>query len=149
MMISILILLLLGITVVSSYADASLLSPGFNSKFTPIMPEDTAANTLSDFILIEEEAQFPGGDDAMESYFMNNIQYPFITLEQKIEGKVSVSFTINQDGSVDNVQILQGIGGGCEEVIMQALYNMPKWTPQKQAGNYVSSKNKFSFTFKL
>ncbi len=154
MVISILILILIGTTISSSHAGSSTRLTSFPANFSPLMPEDTSNSdttliTNIGFHIMEEEAMFPGGDDAMKLYFINTVQYPSIALEQKIEGTVIVLFTVDANGYVNHAEILDEIGGGCEEIIIDALYNMPQWTPKKQAGNCVQSKNKFSFTFKL
>jgi protein TonB len=46
-----------------------------------------------------------------------------------IAGAVWVKFMINEDGRVSNVSVVEGIGGGCDEVAVHAVRQMPKWNP--------------------
>ena len=54
-----------------------------------------------------------------------------------ISGRVYVRFVIEKDGSVTDVQVVKGIGGGCDEEAVKVLENSPKWIPGKQRGNNV------------
>jgi len=101
------------------------------------------------FRVQEEVAQFPGGDKALQNYFNSAIQYPIIAKQQGIEGKVIVSAIVDENGKLTNIEIVQGIGGGCEEEVIRVLSEMPSWKPANQAGHSIALKQLFSFTFKL
>ena len=60
---------------------------------------------------------------------MENIKYPESALKQGIQGTVYVSFIVEKDGSVSNVNILKGIGGECDEEALRVVKEMPRWTP--------------------
>ncbi len=89
------------------------------------------------FVVVEEQAEFPGGLDSMYAYIHKNLKYPELAKEKGIEGRVFVSFIIEKDGSISNVKILRGIGGGCDEAVVEMVKNMPKWQPAKQRGKEV------------
>jgi protein TonB len=57
-----------------------------------------------------------------------------------IEGKVFLSAVIEKDGSVTNVQVLKGIGAGCDEEAMRVVSKLPNWIPAKQRGRPVRSR---------
>ncbi len=97
------------------------------------------------FVVVEEQAEFPGGMEAMYAYIGKNLKYPELAKEKGIEGRVFVQFVIEKDGSISNVKILRGIGGGCDEAAMEMVKNMPKWKPGKQGGNPV----RFQFTLPI
>lgn len=97
------------------------------------------------FVVVEEQAEFPGGLDSMYAYIVKNLKYPEAAKEKGIEGRVFVSFIIEKDGSISNVKILRGIGGGCEEAVVEMIKNMPKWKPGKQRGKPV----RFQFTLPI
>jgi protein TonB len=97
------------------------------------------------FVVVEEQAEFPGGLDSMYAYIHKNLKYPELAKEKGIEGRVFVSFIIEKDGSISNVKILRGIGGGCEEAAVEMIKNMPKWKPGKQRGKPV----RFQFTLPI
>ncbi|MCF6171583.1 MAG: energy transducer TonB [Bacteroidales bacterium] len=52
-------------------------------------------------------------------------------------GRVYVSFVVEKDGSISNVAVLRGIGGGCDEEAVRVVQNMPKWKPGIQMGRAV------------
>jgi protein TonB len=97
------------------------------------------------FVVVEEQAEFPGGLDSMYAYIQKNLKYPEKAKAEGIEGRVFVSFIIEKDGSISNVKILRGIGGGCEEAVVEMIKNMPKWKPGKQRGKPV----RFQFTLPI
>ena len=103
----------------------------------------------SPFIIQEEVAQFPGGDQALQSYIKDHIHYPSVAKQQGIEGKVIVALRIDENGKLSDIEVIQGIGGGCEEEIIRVLNQMPDWKPTMQAGHYIKTKKIFSFNFQL
>lgn len=70
-------------------------------------------------------------------FLRNNIKYPSLALQNKIQGKVYISFIIEKDGSISNVKVLQGIGAGCDEEALRVTRLMPKWKPGKTQGHEV------------
>lgn len=101
------------------------------------------------FVVVEEQAEFPGGLDSMYAYIVKNLKYPEAAKEKGIEGRVFVSFIIEKDGSISNVKILRGIGGGCEEAAVEMIKNMPKWKPGKQRGKPVRFQFMLPIKFEL
>ncbi|MEE0895802.1 MAG: energy transducer TonB, partial [Bacteroidales bacterium] len=73
------------------------------------------------FVVVEEQAEFPGGMEAMYAYIVKNLKYPELAKEKGIEGRVFVSFIIEKDGSISNVKLLRGIGGGCDEAAKEMV----------------------------
>jgi protein TonB len=101
------------------------------------------------FVVVEEQAEFPGGLDSMYTYIVKNLKYPELAKEKGIEGRVFVNFIIEKDGSISNVKILRGIGGGCEEAAVEMVKNMPKWKPGKQRGKPVRFQFVLPIKFEL
>ena len=89
------------------------------------------------FQIVEEMPSFPGGEVKMMEYIAKNIKYPPQALKKGIRGRVIVSFVVEPDGSVSNVKVLRGIGGGCDEEAIRVVKSMPRWKPGKQRGKYV------------
>ena len=78
---------------------------------------------------IEIEPEFPGGNDSLNAFIKQNLQYPESAKEQGIEGTVFVRFVVETDGSVTVFRINQDVN---EELAAEAirLVNMlPKWKP--------------------
>ena len=101
------------------------------------------------FVVVEEQAEFPGCMDSMYAYIQKNLKYPELAKEKGIEGRVFVSFIIEKDGSISNVKLLRGIGGGCDEASVEMVKNMPKWKPAKQRGKPVRCQFNLPIKFEL
>ena len=101
------------------------------------------------FQIVEEMPAFPGGEKALLEYVFKNIKYPQIARETGIQGRVFVGFVVEPDGSVSNVKILRGIGGGCDEEAMRVIKSLPKWKPGKQRGKAVRVSYQIPVVFKL
>ena len=99
--------------------------------------------------MVEEMPQFPGGENALMSHVSKNLVYPEEAKEKEIQGRVFVSFVIEKDGSVSNVKVLRGIGGGCDEEAVRAVSSMPKWKPGKMKGKPVRVNYQIPINFKL
>jgi protein TonB len=92
----------------------------------------------------------PGG--SMESfiqYFQENLKYPEFGKENGIEGLVAVSFVVREDGSVNDVAVLRGIGGGCDEEAYRLVKESGTWTPGKIDGKAVAVQMRLPIQFKL
>ena len=101
------------------------------------------------FQIVEEMPAYPGGDQKLMEYIAKNIKYPQIARESSIQGRVFVNFVVEPDGSVTNVKVLRGIGGGCDEEAMRVIKSMPKWKPGKQRGKAVRVSYQIPVMFKL
>ena len=101
------------------------------------------------FQIVEEMPAFPGGEQKLMEYVGKNIKYPQIARESGIQGRVFVGFVVEPDGSVSNVKLLRGIGGGCDEEAMRVIKNMPKWIPGKQRGKAVRVSYQIPVMFRL
>lgn len=101
------------------------------------------------FVIVEEMPSFPGGEEARMRYLQDNLEYPLLARETKIQGSVFFSFIIEKDGSITNILLLRGIGGGCDEEARRVLENMPKWNPGKQRGTPVRVELNMEIKFKL
>ena len=101
------------------------------------------------FQIVEEMPAFPGGEQKLMEYVGKNIKYPQIARETGIQGRVFVGFVVEPDGSISNVKLLRGIGGGCDEEAMRVIKSLPKWKPGKQRGKAVRVSYQIPVFFKL
>ena len=93
--------------------------------------------------------QMPVPGFVMDEYLSKNIQYPASARDNNIDGKVIVKFVVNEDGSVSDVSLIRGIGGGCDQEAMRVVASMPKWKPGKQNGKPVKVYFTLPISFKL
>lgn len=101
------------------------------------------------FTIVEDMPLFPGGDEARNRFLADSINYPEKAIQKRIQGTVYVSFIIDGEGSVTDVKILRGIGGGCDEEALRVVRMMPKWIPGKQDGKVVRVLFNMPIYFKL
>lgn len=89
-------------------------------------------------ILIPEiMPEFPGGQRALICYLANTIKYPLIAQENGIKGKVYVSFVIDEEGNVYNVNVVRGVDTSLDNEAVRVVEGMPRWEPGRQAGKAV------------
>ncbi len=101
------------------------------------------------FTVVEQMPEFPGGAAEMTRFIQKNIKYPMMARESDIQGRVYVNFVVEPDGSVSNVTVMRGIGGGCDEEAVRIVNMMPKWNPGKQRGIAVRCSFTVPIVFRL
>jgi periplasmic protein TonB len=116
----------------------------------PVKQEDEeSAEETQIFMVVESMPLFPGGETALYKFLAENIKYPQMAKESGIQGRVFVTFVVERDGSVTDVRVLRGIGGGCDEEAIRVVKNMPKWAPGKQRGKSVRVQYNLPVKFTL
>ena len=117
--------------------------------FAPAEIEEEEIVEAEIFKVVEVMPEFPGGAAKMMEYIQKNMKYPMMARESDIQGKVFVNFVVEPDGSISNVAVLRGIGGGCDEEAVRVVQSMPKWNPGKQRGTAVRCAFTVPIIFKL
>lgn len=105
--------------------------------YVPPVKEEEEIVEQEIFTIVESMPEFPGGQQAMLEFIARNIKYPPLARESGIQGRVFVNFVVEPDGSVSNVKVIRGIGGGCDEEAIRVVQSMPKWVPGRQRGKPV------------
>lgn len=101
------------------------------------------------FTVVEEMPEFPGGEDARQTFMQENLEYPREAKQAGIQGTVFVSFVVEEDGSISNVEVLRGVGGGLDEEAVRVVKAMPDWKPGRQRGNDVQVQFNMPVRFQL
>ena len=101
------------------------------------------------FDVVEQQPSFPGGQGALLAWLNQNIHYPPVAEENGIQGRVVVSFVVEPDGSISNVQVVRGVDPSLDKEAVRVTKAMPKWQPGKQNGQAVRVKYNLPVTFKL
>jgi Ca-activated chloride channel family protein len=97
----------------------------------------------------EKMPEFPGGQAAMMQYITQNIQYPALSKEAAISGKVAVRFTVKKDGTINKPEILRGVSWEMNEEAIRLIKAMPKWTPAQQDGKPIETTFTLPIQFSL
>jgi Ca-activated chloride channel family protein len=101
-------------------------------------------------VVVETMPEFAGGVSALNAFLLSNLSYPRIAKENGISGTVYVSFTVDEKGTVSNVKVLRGIGGGCDEEAVRIIkLTNGKWKPGKQNGKPVKVLYTMPINFSL
>ena len=101
------------------------------------------------FDVVETQPNPPGGMSGWNKYLSDNLKYPTQARRMGVEGSVILVFVINTDGTIQDVEVLRGIGGGCDEEAIKIVKNAPKWEPGKQRGRAVRTRMRLPIKFKL
>lgn len=117
-------------------------------EFVPEIEEEEIVEAEI-FKVVEEMPEFPGGAAKMMEYIQKNIKYPMMARESDIQGRVFVNFVVEPDGTITNVTVMRGIGGGCDEEALRVVQSMPNWKPGKQRGSAVRCSFTVPIIFKL
>lgn len=101
------------------------------------------------FTHFHQMPEFPGGEKAMMGYLSENLKYPKKARKKGVQGKAIISFVVNKDGSVGDVNILQNPGEGCGEEAARLVSKMPKWNPGAVDDRPVKVRYSLPLTFRL
>lgn len=86
---------------------------------------------------LEAMPEFPGGFGALQYYLVSQLDYPENAQKAKIQGRVLLTFIIDEHGQPGEISIIRGIGGGCDEEAARVIGAMPSWKPATQEGKPV------------
>jgi TonB family protein len=112
--------------------------------------QTTGGQTTGDRDLPTIDLAHPeNGSRAYKQYLEKNIRYPEQAKSNKVEGRVTVEFTIEPNGSLTNFTVIRGIGSGCDEELIRLIKEGPKWIPTKRDNVSVQDKAKVRLKFEL
>ena len=89
------------------------------------------------YSVVEQQAQFPGGEAALLAYVAKNIKYPAIAVEQEIQGTVQLRFVVEANGSIGDVQVVKSLESHCDKEAIRVVKSLPRFIPGKQQGRPV------------
>lgn len=101
-------------------------------------------------MIVEEKPRFQGGDENTFGNWVNqHIDYPEIAKENGVQGRVMLTFVVNTDGRVSDVEILRGIDPALDKEAVRAVSASPRWTPGRQRDKPVKVRYNFPVVFQL
>jgi len=110
------------------------------------LPEEEAEEI---FVIVENKPEPKGGMQAFYKYLGENLVYPQNARKMNISGRVYLQFIVEKDGSISNIEVAKGIGGGCDEEAVRVLSGAPSWNPGKQRGLPVKVRMTIPIFFSL
>jgi TonB family protein len=114
-----------------------------SSNAEPLNPDQSYADTIM------VQAEFEGGIPGLIEYLSKSLKYPDEAKKNKIQGKVILSFIVQKDGRVSDIQVLRGLGSGTDEEAVRVLANSPKWKPATKNGEKVNAQFTLPIQFQL
>lgn len=113
----------------------------------PEPPKHEEENKVFD--IVEQQPMFPGGQTALMKYLSEHTKYPVVAQENGVQGRVTVQFVVEKDGSISDVHVLRGVDPSLDKEAVRVVKSMPRWTPGKQNGSAVRVKYQVPVTFRL
>lgn len=114
-----------------------------------IVEEEAEEETLP-FILVEEKPKFNGKDANEFSRWVNQrLDYPQVCIENGVQGRVTLEFTIKADGSLSDIKVLRGVDPALDSEAVRVVQSSPKWTPGRQRDRAVAVTYTFPVIFRL
>lgn len=107
---------------------------------TPTVETDTTAN---------RPPEFPGGKEALDTYFKKNLKYPKKALEKKLEGRVIFNITVSAKGEITDIIFRNGFHYECNEEAYYLIKKMPDWIPGLKDGKPTSMQIILAIPFEL
>ena len=113
----------------------------------PEPPKHEEENKVFD--IVEQQPLFPGGPAALMKYLSENTKYPVVAQENGVQGRVTVQFVVEKDGSISDVHVLRGVDPSLDKEAVRVVKSMPRWTPGKQNGITVRVNYRVPVLFRL
>lgn len=118
-------------------------------KYVPVEVEEEEVDEQEIFTVVEEMPSFPGGMGECMKFLAKNINYPTISQENGVQGRVIVQFVVNTDGSVVDPVVVRGVDPYLDKEALRVIKMMPKWSPGKQRNKPVRVKYTVPVMFRL
>lgn len=117
--------------------------------YVEVEPEEVVEEAIP-FMLVEEKPSFNGGDANQFSVWVNKrLVYPEIAKENGVQGRVTLQFTIEKDGSLTKIKVLRGVDPSLDKEAVRVVSSSPKWKPGKQRDRAVPVTYTFPVIFQL
>ncbi len=127
--------------------DIDLSEPIVQTLILAHTPEEEVADEV--FNVVEVMPSFPGGGAKFNEFISQNLKYPKKALRANVEGKVIVSFIVEVNGNLSNLEVVKGIGYDCDEEALRVLLTTPDWIPGQQMGRNVKVRVLLPLTFAI
>ena len=101
------------------------------------------------FDVVEKMPEYPGGQAALFEYLQKNVKYPVDAEKKKVEGRVLVTFVVNTDGSITDIEVVRKTFPSLDAEAVRVISGMPRWKPGEQKGQKVRVKYTVPLNFRL
>lgn len=112
-------------------------------KVMPIDPNEEI------FTIVDQMPEFPTGEEGLGRFLSEFIQYPVRAKQEGIQGRILCAFIVRKDGTISNLEIVNGLDNELDNEALRVLSMMPKWTPGENNNKPVSVKCILPIDFKI
>lgn len=95
----------------------------------PVLPPDNTPR-----VFVDEMPEYPGGNSELLKFIGENLRYPSDAQDNNVQGRVTLKFVVNPDGSVDRIEVLRGVDPSLDNEAIRVIKSLPKFKPGKQGG---------------
>ncbi len=123
---------------------------GLDMDVSYVVQEEEEIEEDTPIIKAEQMPTFQGGDlMKFREWVQKRLRYPQIAQENNIAGRVTLSFVIEKDGSLTNIEVMQSPDRSLSEEAIRVLKTSPKWEPGKQRNQPVRVKYTLPVAFQI
>lgn len=134
-------------TIISVDQDKPLPPPNIPFGTKNVQADEDVDQTV--FEIVEENPEFPGGNEGLAAYLRKNLVYPESAVDNGVQGRVTVGFIVERDGSVASVEIRKSVDPALDKEALRVVKSMPRWKPGKQQGKAVRTRFSVPVVFRL
>jgi TonB family protein len=99
--------------------------------------------------VVQTQPEFPGGDENLSAFLIENIKYPHESKVKGISGRVYVGFLIDKNGKLSHERVLSGVNDELDSEAIRVVRTMPDWKPGTQGGQNVDIQYILAIDFVL
>lgn len=123
--------------------NARSLASARKRKVMPIDPNEEI------FTIVDQMPEFPTGEQGLSKFIVEFIKYPRRAKQEGIQGRILCAFIVRKDGTISNLEVVDGIDNELDNEALRVLSMMPKWTPGENNNKPVSVKCILPIDFKI
>lgn len=128
----------------------NLFPDGTGTGGDPFAGVPGGTGTGDPFMLVEVMPSFRGGDlNTFREWVTRNTIYPQAAIDAEIEGQVHITFIVEPDGSVSNVNIINGVAAIIDDEVVRVIKSSPRWSPGLQRGQAMRVRHSIRLNFVL
>lgn len=125
-----LLMIVAGFVVVGYFTVEFLSADSESANIEVPEKEETTSESEDDeiYMITEVMPEFEGGNEGLQRFIAENVVYPPEAKDQNISGRVFITFVVNQEGKVENVEVLKGVHPLLDEAAIQCIKSLPDFT---------------------
>ena len=122
---------------------------GFSAHAQQVKPDSTASSPRIVYTVVQQQPEFPGGMSKLNQYFKKNLRYPKTAQEGRLEGRIFVTFIVNEQGNIEEARVLRSLDPEMDAEAVRLIQEMPTWIPGKQNGKSINCRFNLPVNFAL